>query len=73
MVLKCYHHSYLVIGFESEFVDLTVNVDYNLDIFAMVARTNELAKDIVKRKLLILSLIRWMLNKLFALMKLCFP
>ncbi len=53
MVLKCYHHLYLVIKFESEFVDSIVNLDYSLDIFAMAARTNELAKDVVKRKLLI--------------------
>ncbi len=53
MVLKCYHHLYLVIGFESEFVDPTVNVDYNLDIFAMAVGTNELAKEILKRKHLI--------------------
>jgi hypothetical protein len=32
MVLKCYHQLYLIIGFESEFVDPIVDVDYNLDI-----------------------------------------
>jgi hypothetical protein len=53
ILLKCYHHLYLVIGFESEFVDSTVNVDYSLDIFAIAIGTNELAKEIVKRKLLI--------------------
>jgi hypothetical protein len=30
-----------------------VNVDYSLDVFAMAAGTNELTKEIVKRKLLI--------------------
>ncbi len=53
MVLKCYHHLYLVIRFESEFLDPTVNVDYSLDIFAMAITTNELAKEIAKRKFLI--------------------
>ncbi len=53
MVLKCYHQLYLVIGFESEFVGPTVNVNYSLDIFAMVVRTNELTKETIKRKLLI--------------------
>jgi hypothetical protein len=33
-----------MIGFESEFVDLIVDVDYSLDIFEMATWANELAK-----------------------------
>ncbi len=37
--------------------------DYNVDIFEIVTRTNEPTKELVKRKLLTLSIFKWMLKR----------
>jgi hypothetical protein len=58
MLLKCYHYLHLVARFKSEFVQQTMDVDYSLDIFEMVAMTSESSKIIVKRELLISSVIK---------------
>ncbi len=43
---------------KNEFVDQIMDANYNLDIFEMVARTNEPTKDIVKKRFLILGIIK---------------
>jgi hypothetical protein len=53
MLVKCYHYLHLVVRFKSEFIEQTMDVDYSLDIFEMVAIISEPSKIIVKRKLLI--------------------
>jgi hypothetical protein len=45
---------HLMIKFKSEFANQTMDAGCSLDIFAMVAWTNESTKKIVKRKFLIL-------------------
>jgi hypothetical protein len=42
-----------VARFKSEFVEQTMDVDYSLDIFEMVAITSDSSKIIAKRELLI--------------------
>ncbi len=78
MLLKCYHYLHLVARFKSEFVERTMDVDYSLDIFEMVAITSESSKIIVKRELLIFKCYQMNFKELIALlddgrnMKLCF-
>jgi hypothetical protein len=51
MLLKSYHHLHPMVGFENEFVEQIVNVDYSLDIFEMASKTSEPSKEIFKRAL----------------------
>jgi hypothetical protein len=79
MLLKCYHYLHLVVRSKSEFVEQTMDVDYSLDIFEMVAIISEPSKIIVKRKLLIFKRYQMNVKELFAFLdggrnlKLCFP
>jgi hypothetical protein len=41
-----------MVGSENEFIEQVMDADYDLDIFEMIARTNEPSKEIVKRELL---------------------
>jgi hypothetical protein len=56
MLLKCYHHLHPL--FENLNVDQRVDENYTLDIFEMIANTNEptkefIKKEFIKKKLLI--------------------
>ncbi len=51
MLLKCYHHLHPL--FENPIVDPCVDENYTLDIFEMIANTNEPMKDFIKKKLMI--------------------
>jgi hypothetical protein len=60
---------HLVIKSKSEFVDQTMDANYNLDIFAMVAWTSELAKKIIKRYILILRHYQVVIKKITCIFK----
>jgi len=69
MFLKCYHHLQLVFAFENEFIEQIMDANCNLDIFEMVAGTNEPLKEIVKRKLLIFRCYQVDVKKITCLLK----
>jgi catechol-2,3-dioxygenase len=52
MILKRYHHFHSLIEYESNIIDQRVNDNYNLDIFEIIARTNERTKKTSQKKAL---------------------
>jgi hypothetical protein len=60
MFMKCYYLLHPSIDFDNDFVDQRVDDDNNLDIFQMISKNIKPKKELVKRKLLIIGIIRWM-------------
>jgi hypothetical protein len=63
MLVKCHEHLYSLERLDRNCVDQNIfEQDCSLDIFEQTASTNEPAKELVKRELLILGYINWMLR-----------
>jgi hypothetical protein len=54
MLVKCHEHLHPLVKLDTNCVDQDIfEKDCNLDIFEQIANTNELAKELVKRELLV--------------------
>jgi hypothetical protein len=60
MFMKCYYHLHSLTQSNNGFVDQKVDDDNNLDIFQVTTRNTKPTKDLVKKELLVFSVIKWM-------------
>jgi len=68
MILKKYHHFHSLIEYENNITNQRVNDDYDLDIFEIIARTNEPTRELVKRELLMLKHFQMNVKKIKCLL-----